>query len=150
LGLTSVVTRGFVGSLARDISCILGGLSNLRRCLLRRATSPFRSPAHSAFGRLPHRISNSLGCLARTLGGMACALASLPSRLASTFADGSGGLSCTLTGFLGSLAGTFAHFSGSLARPLAYVSGGLSCAFTHLLGGLTGALTNIFHRRLGT
>jgi hypothetical protein len=37
-----------------------------------------------------------------------------------------------------------------LARSLAYVTGGLSSAFTHLLGGLTGALTNIFHRRLGT
>src|SRR3712207_5391206 len=140
----SVGAFGSVGSLTGSVLSLLGrassgllspprsalrfslrGLSGLARCLLRHAASRFPGLVSRTLGvirTLFCGVLGSLGCLARTLGGLSGSLAS----------------------FLGSLASAFAHVSGSLTRTLAHFLRSLAGTFTYLLSGLPGSLPNVF------
>jgi hypothetical protein len=75
------------------------------------------------------------------------------------FAEASGSIgrlsrrvSDTLSRFARTFGGLSDAFAGLLGCPSRSLSGrlrSLPCSFTYLLGGLAGALTDIFHRRLG-
>jgi len=136
------------------IGCVLGSL----RCFVRLSRS-LPGGVACALGHLTCRVSDSLGCLARALGGLPRTFSSRLGRLSRALSGCLRGLPGTGSSLLGGLSGAFPNltrslsgslsdFAGGLPRAFTNLARGLARAFTDLLSCLTGTFSHIFDRRL--